>query len=361
MVNLVGSCASRGPAWVTGPARVYAEGTGGASGTGDAPGAGDGSGPGGAVRAGGASATEGGSDPALPPVPTAPGARLPPLPVVVEAARPSKEGVVELDRGLTWVRLRAGDSAQPEIVLRNGSRLALTVELNVVALGAGDGGRPVPADPPPGGPSAAGWVLLPTSRLQLAPSEQARILPSVLVPPATPSGGYAAGIRALARPQEGCADCPTARPGQEPTSLLSILLMEVVGRQGPPTQPLEADAALLTRAPSQATALVRLMSPPGRSRSVSGRLVVRSWWGQRLVEASLPPAVVLGGATREQSVGFRAPSVPGPYRLEVDLTAADGERLDLTTTAWLWNPLAGLIAVALVGVLLLGILRRRSS
>lgn len=278
----------------------------------------------------------------------APAERLPPGPLVVESAPDLPAGVVGIEPGVARVRAQPGQSVQPEFMVTNGSNSPLDLGLTVAPVVPGPDGTPTVTMAPESSasavPSAAGWIALPASGLHLDPGERARLRPTISVPSQTEPGGYVAALRVA--PSAGSVDAPRENP-----EVAAFLLVEVPGFPDGTTPGVVAAPALARSGLSGAEARVRLDAE--QSGVVAGRLTVGGWWGATLVDVPIPPTVVLLAAPRTQQVGFRAPVLPGPYHLVASLETASGEMLSVRTTAWLWNPLAALIAL-LVLLLLAG-------
>lgn len=305
-------------------------------------------------------AAEGAADPA------APAGRLPPGPLVVESAPDAPAGVVRFEPGVAHVRAAAGQSVQPELLILNGAASPLDLALAVTFVEPGHSGAPAPVDTTEGPvstvPSAATWVSLPASSLHLDPGEQARLRPTVSVPSVAEPGGYIAAVRAGTRP--GSVTGPPSRrlrrlPGDDPPGspqLVAFLLVEVPGITDGADALVTAAVALTRRGLTGADARVRFQAE--QSAVVAGRLKVSGWWGATLVDVAIPPTVVLVSVPRTQEVGFRAPILPGPYELTTSLETSAGETLSARATAWLWNPLATLIAALIVLMLAVPVVTR---
>lgn len=287
------------------------------------------------VSAQGAAGQQGGAGD----TPVGPVGSLPPRPALVEEAQDTPEGRLTIDPPVVWLDLDAGMAAQPHLTVTNGAAGHLDLTIEPVAVGTGDAGAPQPLGSEDGAaPSAARWVLLAERSLHLGPGERAHLWPTVAVPRNAPDE---VTLAALTVHTEG---------GTEVATLVAV---------DPGGAPPDVDASARLERVGASEALARLTVRSTEVTSVSGRLELRSWWGTSIAEVEIPPTFVLPGTPRTQEVTFRAPAVPGPYRLVADLAPRDGDGVEASARAFLWSPLAAAVVAVIVVVAALALVARR--
>lgn len=266
----------------------------------------------------------------------APAGRVPPRPVEVSEVDDAPDGELVVEPPQLGLSLGPSTAELAPLRVVNGAARQLTLDVEVLPVGVGPDGAPVvpPHDDPV--PSAADWVELPAREVHLAAAEAAAFRPSVTVPGGVEPGGYVAAIR--------FRDGGSETDGPE---VVAFVLVEVPGGDdGTDGRGVEVSLRRVDRTSAVATATF----DAGRRGAVdvTGTVRVRSWYGSTVIEAPVPPTLVLPEAPRERQVTFRAPVLPGPYRAIVeDVTTSGLELGSASSRAWLWNP-AAVIALAVV-------------
>lgn len=297
----------------------------------------------------------------------APADRVPPRPVEVSEVGDAPAGEVAVEPAQLGLTLAPATAELADLRVVNGSDREVSLSVEVSAVGAGPGGAPVvPGEDDPV-PSAAEWVALPAAEVHLAPSEAAAFRPAVAVPEGTGPGGYLAAVRFTGMGDEeadGTADGEDVRAADGP-EVVAFVLVEVPGGAqdaedaGVGERAVDVSVRRVDRTSAVATATL----DAGRRGAVevTGRVQVRSWYGTTLIDTSIPSTLVLPGVPREREIGFRAPVVPGPYRVVVEEVAGPGVELGAASgRAWLWNP-AAVIALAVLLLVVSGWLVWRTA
>lgn len=271
--------------------------------------------------------------------PVGPLGSLPPRPALVEPAPDAEDGRLVVDPPVVWLDLAPGTSAQPELTVTNGAAQTVSLELETVPLSAGPDGAPQPSDAADAEvPSAARWVLLAERSLHLGSRERAHLWPTVGVPGDAADEAAAATVRLRASDGPEVASVVAIDPGGAPADVAASVELE-------------------RRGASEAVARLTLRS--SELTSVEGALQVGSWWGSQIVGVEVPPTLVLPEVPRVQEVRFRAPAIPGPYRLTVDLAPRRASSVTATDRTVLWSPLALATVALLVAVASSTVVARR--
>lgn len=291
-------------------------------------------------------------------VPSAPAGRLPPRPAEVTATGGPATGELVVSPPALALTVRRGRAYQPSFVVANGTRQGVDLRLSVTPVRAGPDGRPrLPrsgassrtgddgadgtddSDRPPSPPAATGAARLAEEHLRLAPTEQARIYPTITIGDRTPVPSAAA-----------------LRVSTPSTTVRSMVLLR------PPDARAPATRAALDPAVSRTTLRVTLDTAAGAV--VRGDIQLHSWFGTTTTTA-VPTTIALPGVTRTTDIVFATPTIPGPYTATVRLTTSDGAPVTATARAWIPPGRNTLIALAtlLVTATLTAIwlLRRKSE
>lgn len=298
----------------------------------------------------------------------APADRVPPRPVEVSEVGDAPAGEVAVEPPQLGLTLAPATAELADLQVANGSDRDVSLSVQVSAVGAGPDGAPVVSGEGDPVPSAAEWLSLPAAEVHLAPSEAAAFRPAVAVPEGTAPGGYLAAVRFT-----GTDDGNGAETEDAP-EVVAFVLVEVPGEAGDQGEDAGAadggdggdgDAAVDVSVQrvdrTSAVATVTLDAGRRGEVDVTGRVQVRSWYGTTLIDTSIPSTLVLPGVPREREIGFRAPVVPGPYRVVVEEVAGPGVELGAASgRAWLWNP-AAVIALAVLLLVVTGWLVWRTA
>lgn len=274
----------------------------------------------------------------------APAGRVPPRPVEVSEVDDAPAGEIVVEPPQVGLTLEPATAGLVDLRVANGSDRHVSFRVEVLPVGAGPDGAPVvPAEDEPV-PSAADWFEMPTLEVHVGPSEAASFRPSVTVPEGTEPGGYVAALRFSA---------------QDGPQLVAFVLVDVPGSGDDSEDERDVSVSLRRVDRTSAVASATLDAGSRGAVAVTGNLRVRSWYGSTLIDTPIPLTIVLPTVPRVRRVGFRAPVLPGPYRVVAEDVGAPGLGFgEASARAWLWNPAAVIVLAVLLLLATVGLLYR---
>jgi len=254
-------------------------------------------------------------------------ASIAPRPATVVEADATESGLA-VSPAIAVVAVEPGEGALVPLQLLNGSEQDVPVTLSAVAVDIDGQGRPQVTRR---GDGPATWISFAEDRVVLQARTVTALAPAVNVP-ASESGQGLVAVRA------------TGDAGRDIEVVAIVALTATDARPA-----VVADVSL--RPDDGATALVARLTNGGQAAAVlTLRSAVTSWTGRRLVDETTAPVLVAAGTSRHVVVGFRTPTLPGPYTAEI-VVVGDVTMARARTTTVLWNPPVALPGLALLLVL----------